>query len=115
MNLKNLFVISSILSLLNVAQGAFQIKEEAKKYIDITHDGKTVARVMTAYDESTPESKHETYKVYTHIFDKHGKAPITKGAGGAFTHHRGIFWMVENQIFRKERGFLAYERMRSGI
>ena len=80
MNLKNLFVISSILSLLNVAQGAFQIKEEAKKYIDITHDGKTVARVMTAYDESTPESKHETYKVYTHIFDKHGKAPITKGA-----------------------------------
>ena len=47
---------------------------------------------MTAYDESTPESKHETYKVYTHIFDKHGKAPITKGAGGApFTHHRGIF------------------------
>ena len=91
MNLKNLFVISSILSLLNVAQGAFQIKEEAKKYIDITHDGKTVARVMTAYDESTPESKHETYKVYTHIFDKHGKAPITKGAGGAFTHHRGIF------------------------
>ena len=91
MNLKNLFVISSILSLLNVAQGAFQIKEEAKKYIDITHDGKTVARVMTAYDQSTPESKHETYKVYTHIFDKHGKAPITKGAGGAFTHHRGIF------------------------
>ena len=42
MNLKNLFVISSILSLLNVATNAFQIKEEAKKYIDITHDGKTV-------------------------------------------------------------------------
>ena len=75
MNLKNLFVISSILSLLNVAQGAFQIKEEAKKYIDITHDGKTVARVMTAYDESTPESKHETYKVYTPVSYTHLTLP----------------------------------------
>ena len=36
MNLKNLFVISSILSLLNVAQGAFQIKEEAKNIL-ISH------------------------------------------------------------------------------
>jgi hypothetical protein len=33
----------------------------------------------------------ETYKVYTHIYDFEGKSPITKGAGGKYTHHRGLF------------------------
>ncbi len=46
---------------------------------------------MTAYDPSSKESRLETYKVYTHVFDKEGKEPITKGAGGDYTHHRGIF------------------------
>ena len=45
MNLKNLFVISSILSLLNVAQGAFQIKEESKKYIDALETLKEEAQI----------------------------------------------------------------------
>ena len=46
---------------------------------------------MTAYDVSTNESRLETYKVYTHVFDKAGAAPVTKGAGGLFPQHRGIF------------------------
>lgn len=35
--------------------------------------------------------REETYKVHTHIYDFAGAAPITKGAGGKFTHHRGMF------------------------
>jgi hypothetical protein len=46
---------------------------------------------MLAYDVSTPERKHETYKPYLHVFDAAGQAPITKGPGGEYTHHRGIF------------------------
>ena len=46
---------------------------------------------MYAHDVSTPERRLETYKPYLHVFDADGTAPITKGAGGDFTHHRGIF------------------------
>ena len=90
-NTKKTLITTFILLLSGYAQAAFEIKEIPKKHIDIRYDGKVVARVMTAYDEATDETKHKTYKVYTHIFDELGKAPITKGAGGAFTHHRGIF------------------------
>ena len=75
-----------------IAFADFSIKETASKHIDVLDsDGKTVARVMTAHDASSTESRMETYKVYTHVFDQEGKAPITKGSGDPFTHHRGIF------------------------
>jgi hypothetical protein len=74
-----------------VANAAFEIVESPGKHIDVLDGGKIVARMMTAHDTTSKESHHETYKVYTHVFDADGKAPITKGAGGKFTHHRGIF------------------------
>ena len=46
---------------------------------------------MYAYDRSSPDRLAVTYKPYLHVFDAEGKAPITKGPGGQFTHHRGIF------------------------
>lgn len=73
----------------------FSFKDEAGKYLDVLCDGKIVGRYMYEYDKSTPEKLNETYKTYLHVFDAEGKAPITKGAGGDFTHHRGILigWM----------------------
>jgi hypothetical protein len=52
--------------------------------------------VVTPYDDASKESREQTYKVYTHLMDFAGKEPITKGAGGQFTHHRGLFigWRV---------------------
>jgi len=35
--------------------------------------------------------REETYKVYTDVYDFVGSAPITKGPGGKYTHHRGLF------------------------
>lgn len=66
-------------------------KDTAGKHLDVVSDGKVLVRYMYAYDPSTKESLHETYKPYLHVFDAEGKMPITKGAGGKFTHHRGIF------------------------
>lgn len=68
---------------------AFTCKNNAT--LDVLDNGKIIGRYMLAYDVSTPERKHETYKPYLHVFDAQGTAPITKGAGGDFTHHRGIF------------------------
>ena len=69
----------------------FSFKETPGSHLDVLHDGKTIARYMMAHDRSTPEKANETYKPYLHIFNPEGTAPITKGAGGDFTHHRGIF------------------------
>ena len=52
--------------------------------------GKTpwVRTMTTPHD---PANREETYKVFTHILDAKGEEPITKGAGGKFTQHRGLF------------------------
>jgi hypothetical protein len=55
---------------------------------DVQFNGKTVLRHMNAYD---PANRNDTFKTYTHVFDFDGSAPITKGPGGRFTHHRGCF------------------------
>ncbi len=46
---------------------------------------------MYAHDTSSDAKHLETYKPYLHVFDAEGKEPITKGPGGTFPHHRGIF------------------------
>jgi hypothetical protein len=57
--------------------------------LDILGDGNIWLRTMTT--PLDPERREETYKVYTQIFDFEGDAPITKGPGGKFPHHRGMF------------------------
>ena len=71
--------------------GALEFKDSKGKHLDVVSDGKVLVRYMYEHDTSTPEKHHETYKPYLHVFDAEGKKPITKGAGGQFTHHRGIF------------------------
>ncbi len=73
------------------ADKGFALKEEAGAHLDVLLDGRVAARYMCAYDKSTPERLHETYKPYCHVFDAEGKGPITKGPHGKYTHHRGIF------------------------
>lgn len=67
------------------------------KTLDLIIGGVPWAKtVITPYDDSSKEAREQTYKVYTHIMDFAGKEPITKGAGGQYTHHRGLFigWRV---------------------
>jgi hypothetical protein len=71
--------------------GEFAIKDQPGSRLDLLRDGKVLARYMAAHDTSTPARRDETYKPFVHVFDPEGTAPITKGAGGDFTHHRGIF------------------------
>lgn len=57
--------------------------------LDAKLNGKTWLRtVTTPFDVANPELN---YKVYTHIYDFDGAFPITKGAGGKYSHHRGLF------------------------
>lgn len=76
---------------LQVSWAALEFKDTEGKHLDVVSGGKVVVRYMYEYDPSTKESLHNTYKPYLHVFDEEGKGPITKGPGGQFTHHRGIF------------------------
>ncbi len=71
--------------------GGLEFQDTEGKHLDVVSDGKVLVRYMYEHDTSTKEKHHETYKPYLHVFDAEGKKPITKGAGGEFTHHRGIF------------------------
>ena len=82
-------LLSGLLALPVLGEMAFQDTEG--KHLDVVSDGKVLVRYMYEHDTSTKEKHHETYKPYLHVFDREGKKPITKGAGGQFTHHRGIF------------------------
>ena len=60
--------------------------------VEVQFDGKTVAAYLTANDVSTPTRANETYKPYLRVVDPTNGQAITKGPGGTYTHHRGIFF-----------------------
>lgn len=69
----------------------FHIDDSHPDYMEILFGGRRIARYRTAYDASTEERRHETYKPYLGVYDESGQLLITKEHGGQFTHHRGIF------------------------
>lgn len=58
---------------------------------DLKFGDAPVLRYMYAFDRSTKESTHDTFKVYHHVFGPGTDKIITKGPGGLYTHHRGLF------------------------
>lgn len=54
-------------------------------------EGRPAIQTMTAYDPSTKEARETTYKVYTHVYGPGTNDLITKGPGGLYPHHRGIY------------------------
>lgn len=52
-----------------------------------------VLRYMAApLDSTSKASREQTYKVYHHLYSPEGDRLVTKGPGGLYTHHRGIFY-----------------------
>jgi hypothetical protein len=63
------------------------------EFTELRFAGRPVLRyVYHAFDDSTKEKREATFKVYHHLFDPAGKEIITKGPGGLYTHHRGLFY-----------------------
>lgn len=73
------------------ADGFSWVTDEQAGTSDLLLDGKPVIRYMFAFDNSTPEKTHDTYKVFHHVYGPASGRQITKGAGGKYTHHRGIY------------------------
>jgi len=92
---------------------------------ELSYGTRPVLRYMCLpYDDSDPKSRHDTYKVFHHVYNPAGEQIITKGPGGKYTHHRGIFfgfsrvsyegggadiWHCKGNTHQSHAGFLGQE------
>jgi len=75
------------------ASGGYAWTNTPAKQSELTYNGRPVLRYMyETLDESSAERRQQTYKVFHHVFDPAGKRLVTKGPGGLFPHHRGLFY-----------------------
>jgi len=59
----------------------------------LTLGGKPLVRYeKPAYDAATEAARVASYKPFHHVFDPATGIRLTKGDGGQYTHHRGIFF-----------------------
>jgi hypothetical protein len=72
---------------------AFAWKDDPHDHADLSIGPRPVLRYMyKALDESSKEARTDTFKVYHHVYDPKGDKLLTKGVGGLFPHHRGLFF-----------------------
>lgn len=77
----------------NEAETRFDYTTEAGKYRELKLGDRPIMRYMhEAIDRSSPKRIGETYKVFHHVYDPSGSRFVTKGPGGLFPHHRGLFY-----------------------
>jgi hypothetical protein len=62
---------------------------EADGYRDLLYGDKPVYRYINKYN---PADHANTFKPFHHVYGFHGEGEITKGTGGSFPHHRGLFF-----------------------
>ena len=86
-----LLAISLNQSSINAAD-SYSVKDTEGKHADIiTPDGHVILRYMYERDTTNETTTFDTAKVFAHVLSDDGETTLTKGAGGKFPHHRGIF------------------------
>ena len=81
-----LFIIAQAL----IAKSEFSWIEKKGTHIDLLYGDRKIARYV--YERIKPEDRERTYKPFYHLYDIKGEKFVTKGPGGKFTHHRGIYY-----------------------
>ena len=76
---------------LSIKGSGFELSEKPSEHLSIHWNGKIIGKYQVAFDSSSKERLHDTYKPFLQLLDPDTGQAITKGAGGQFTHHRGIF------------------------
>ncbi len=104
----------------------FAWKNTPGEYAQLSYLDQPVMRYMCrALDESSKAARELTYKVFHHVYNPAGTRLVTKGAGGKYTHHRGVFygfnrttygdgrradiWHCSGDTHQSHEGFLAAE------
>lgn len=88
-----MFSLALLATIANADDAKFRWADGAQTgTTDLLLGDQPVLRYMALpYDNSTKEREHDTYKVFHHVFSPDGKTILTKGPGGQYTHHRGLY------------------------
>ena len=73
-----------------IAKTEFSWIETKGTHIDLRYGDQNIARYV--YERMNPKDRERTYKPFYHLYDIKGEKFVTKGPGGKFTHHRGIYY-----------------------
>jgi hypothetical protein len=74
-------------------EASFRWHDTPGQFAELKFGQQPVLRYMyEPLDESSPARRERTYKVFHHLYDPTGARLVTKGAGGKYTHHRGVFY-----------------------
>lgn len=74
------------------ADSAFQWSDHPDRGLLDLHDGdQPVLQYVYTVDTSTPEAAFDTAKVFHHVWGPGTDTVITKGPGGKYPHHQGLF------------------------
>jgi len=96
------------------ARADFTWTDTPGKHLELTFGDKPVARyVYEAIDESSPARRDETYKPFCHLYMyqwEHYGNLLTKGPGGKFPHHRGVYYGF-NQISYTDAAGKKHEKV----
>ncbi|MHC4407206.1 MAG: DUF6807 family protein, partial [Planctomycetota bacterium] len=85
--------LTAVLSEDPPASGGFAWKPSPPDYAELSFGDRPVLRYMcTPLDNSSPQAREKTYKVFHHLYDPAGTRYVTKGPGGKYPHHRGLFF-----------------------
>ena len=82
----------------------YQWDDNKKSEMELKQGDTPIAKLMYEnVDDSSPERRSETYKVYHHVYAPGSDVLLTKGAGGLFPHHRGIFFGYNKITYGENR------------
>ena len=88
-----LFLFASGVALDAQAGEGFSWQSAVGDHFDLQNNANPALRyMMPTLDESSEEKRNETFKPYHHVFSPDGRVLLTKGPGGLFPHHRGLFF-----------------------
>ena len=75
------------------AGGEYAWHDTSGTFSELTYGGRPVLRyVYAAFDDASPKTREETFKVYHHLYDPAGTRFVTNGPHGLYPHHRGLFY-----------------------
>jgi hypothetical protein len=71
----------------------FDWQDHKGEFVDLQFGTRPVLRYMyQGLDDSSKEKRELTYKVFHHLYDPSGQRLVTKGPGGLYPHHRGLYY-----------------------
>jgi len=70
----------------------FTWRDTLGRYADVLIGDRPVVRYMYRAYENDPAKRDLNNKPFHHVFDPAGPRLLTKGTGGLYTHHQGLFY-----------------------